>query len=95
MRRAPHERRARFGSLTHENGRVYAIGDSMRYRTCDGACRYAPSGANEILRSVGGRWWETLFGRMVHANVFEGNDLATVWGHEEHEEHEEHGGHRN
>jgi len=43
-------------------------------------------------QAAGGRWWETLFGWMVHANVFEGTDLATVWGHEEHDEH---GGHRN
>ena len=27
---------------------------------------------------------ETLFGWMVHANVYDGTDLATVWGHGEH-----------
>jgi hypothetical protein len=30
--------------------------------------------------AAGGRFWDTLFGWMVHANVFKGNDLATVWG---------------
>jgi hypothetical protein len=41
--------------------------------------------------AAGGRWWDTLFGWMVHANVFEGTDLATVWGHDEHDDHGKHG----
>ena len=34
-----------------------------------------------------GRWWPVLFGWMVHANVFEGTDLHTVWGHDDQAEH--------
>ena len=34
-----------------------------------------------------GRYWPVLFGWMVHANVFEGTDLRTVWGHDELAEH--------
>jgi hypothetical protein len=30
--------------------------------------------------AVGGRFFENLGGWMVHANVYEGHDLATVWG---------------
>ena len=29
---------------------------------------------------VGGRFFENLGGWMVHANVYEGHDLATIWG---------------
>lgn len=43
--------------------------------------------------SVGGRFYPTLFGWMVHANVFSGTDLKTVWGHDEVAEHAGHGGH--
>ena len=31
---------------------------------------------------VGGRFFPTAFGWMIHANVFAGEDLATIYGHE-------------
>ena len=34
-----------------------------------------------------GRFWPVLFGWMVHANVFEGTDLRTVWGDDDLAEH--------
>lgn len=37
-----------------------------------------------------GRFWPELFGWMVHANVFEGTDLQSIWGHDEQAEHAEH-----
>ena len=37
-----------------------------------------------------GRFLDVLFGWMVHANVFEGTDLKSVWGHDEHAEHDDH-----
>ncbi len=38
----------------------------------------------EACDTAGGRFTPVLFGWMVHANVFEGTDLKTVWGHDEH-----------
>lgn len=46
--------------------------------------------SKEACTAAGGRWWGTLFGWMVHANVFEGTDLATVWGHADEHEHGQH-----
>jgi len=34
--------------------------------------------------AVNGKFTPVLFGWMVHANVFEGSDLKTIWGHDEH-----------
>ena len=34
-----------------------------------------------------GKFSEVLFGWMVHANVFQGTDLKTVWGHDDMESH--------
>ncbi len=34
--------------------------------------------------AANGRFTPVLFGWMVHANVFEGTDLKSVWGHDEH-----------
>jgi hypothetical protein len=31
---------------------------------------------------VGGRFFPTVFGWMIHANVFAGDDLATIYGHD-------------
>ncbi len=44
----------------------------------------------EDCLAADGRWSDTIFGWMVHANVFEGTDLATVWGHDDHDEHGAH-----
>ena len=37
-----------------------------------------------------GKFHDTIFGWMVHANVFEGTDLTSVWAHEEMMEHGQH-----
>jgi hypothetical protein len=34
--------------------------------------------------AVGGRFSPVIFGWMVHANVFDGTDLNSVWAHDEH-----------
>ena len=49
----------------------------------DGKMLFGPSGAittESECGDNGGRWFEHIFGWMVHANVFAGDDLATVWG---------------
>lgn len=38
-------------------------------------------------RAADGDFHDTLFGWMVHANVYDGTDLATVWGHGGHDDH--------
>ena len=37
-----------------------------------------------------GRFHDTIFGWMVHANVFDGTDLMTVWAHEDAMDHGQH-----
>jgi hypothetical protein len=57
--------------LELQNGKpLFGIGGSI---TTKDACDQA-----------NGRFTPVLFGWMVHANVFEGTDLKTVWGHDEH-----------
>ena len=36
----------------------------------------------EACRAEGGLFLPQLFGWMAHVNVFDGDDIATVWGHE-------------
>ena len=40
----------------------------------------SPIATKEACDAVGGRFMPTVFNWMVHANVFDGDDLATVWG---------------
>ena len=47
----------------------------------------SPVATKAECAKVGGDFHENLFGWMIHANVFEGNDLATVWGGDHHEGH--------
>ena len=44
----------------------------VRVAEADGFRPFAPS-------AVGGRFLPHIFGWMVHANVFEGDDPATIW----------------
>jgi hypothetical protein len=49
----------------------------------DGKLLFGPSGSittKQACDENDGRWFDHVFGWMVHANVFAGNDLATVWG---------------
>jgi hypothetical protein len=50
----------------------------------------SPIATRDGCDAVGGRFHETLFGWMLHANVFAGNDPATIWG-DDHAAHDEHG----
>ena len=45
---------------------------------------------NEACDAENGRFYPVIFGWMVHANVFEGTDLKSVWGHDDQREHAEH-----
>ena len=42
----------------------------------------SPIATREACETVGGRFQPNLFGWMIHANVFLGEDLATVFGHD-------------
>ena len=51
----------------------------------DGAPLYGPESpiaTKEACDQVGGRFMPTVFGWMLHANVFAGDDPATIWGDE-------------
>ena len=50
----------------------------------------SPIATKEACDAVGGTFHDTIFGWMVHANVFAGDDPATVWGddHAGHDMHE-------
>lgn len=59
-------------------------GDTERWKeTRNGRMLFGPAGAistKQDCAANNGRWNEQLFGWMVHASVFAGDDLATVWG---------------
>ena len=42
----------------------------------------SPIATRSACEDVGGTFYPNLFGWMIHANVFEGEDLATIFGHE-------------
>jgi hypothetical protein len=50
----------------------------------------SPIATREACDAVGGDFHGSLFGWMLHANVFEGDDPATVWG-DDHSAHDKHG----
>jgi hypothetical protein len=51
----------------------------------------SPIATERACDAVGGTFHDTIFGWMVHANVFEGDDPATIWG-DEHAGHDMHAG---
>lgn len=59
-------------------------GDTERWKEMkDGQMLFGPAGAiatKEECSENGGRWFAQLFGWMVHANVFAGEDPGVVWG---------------
>ena len=59
-------------------------GDTARWKEMrEGKPLFGPSGVIATKAECDendGRWFDHLFGWMVHANVFAGDDLATVWG---------------
>jgi hypothetical protein len=40
----------------------------------------SPIATKDLCDEVRGRFHESVLGWMIHANVYEGNDLATIWG---------------
>ncbi len=50
----------------------------------------SPIATKEACDMIGGDFHSNLFGWMVHANVFEGDDPATIWG-DDHAKHDAHG----
>ncbi|HYC49666.1 MAG TPA: hypothetical protein VEB19_01030 [Gemmatimonadaceae bacterium] len=42
----------------------------------------SPIATRSACDAVGGQFHASIFGWMIHANVFLGDDLATVYGHE-------------
>ena len=50
----------------------------------------SPIATKAECESVGGVFHPVLFGWMVHANVFKGNDPATIW-HDDHADHDQAG----
>jgi hypothetical protein len=63
-------------------------GDERRYTEMkDGKPLFGLAGtitAKDACDAANGTFTPVIFGWMVHANVFEGNDLQSVWGHDEH-----------
>ena len=61
-------------------------GDERRYaETVDGKMKFGPMGSIEskdVCNAANGRFIPVLGGWMVHANVFEGTDLKSVWAEE-------------
>ena len=59
------------------------------YETKDGRPVFGPLGVSteQDCEAVNGRFIAQAFGWMVHANVFAGNDLRSIW-HDDHMEHD-------
>jgi hypothetical protein len=50
----------------------------------------SPIETKELCVAVHGRFYESVLGWMIHANVYEGGDLAAIWGGEHHGGHGSH-----
>lgn len=72
----------------HVNICIPRRGDAERWKEmADGQMKFGPAGSiatEDACDAAGGRWLEHLFGWMVHANVFAGDDLGAIWGGEGH-----------
>lgn len=79
----------------HVNWCVPRKGETARWlERRDGAATFGPESpvaTKAACDEVGGRFHENVFGWMLHANVFAGNDLAAIWG-DEHAGHDMHSG---
>lgn len=56
----------------------------------NGVLQFGPAGAIDTsgeCDAAGGRFFASLFGWMIHANVYAGTDIASIWGGEHHEQH--------
>ena len=76
----------------HVNICIPRRGDAERWKEMkNGQMLFGPAGAiatKAECDAAGGRWFAQLFGWMVHANVFGGEELGEIWG-----DHHEGGGH--
>ena len=72
----------------HTNLCVPKKGDERRYTEMqNGKPLFGLAGSittKEACDAANGKFTPVLFGWMVHANVFEGTDLKSVWSHDEH-----------
>lgn len=68
----------------HVNICIPKRGDEARWKETVGRTpKFGPAGAittRAACDTAGGRWFDHIFGWMVHANVFAGDDLGTVFG---------------
>lgn len=75
----------------HVNLCLAKKGDERRYgEREDGKPLFGPEGTiatAKACKAADGRWYGSLFGWMVHANVFSGNDVPSIWGGGEGHEH--------
>jgi hypothetical protein len=75
----------------HVNLCLTKKGEEKRYaEQKDGKLRFGPEGTiatEQDCKAADGRWFAQLFGWMVHANVFAGNDVPSIWGGAEGHEH--------
>ena len=80
----------------HTNLCMPKKGEEQRYlERLDNMPRFGLGGTISTkaeCESEHGQFHDVIFGWMVHANVFEGTDLDTVWGHGEDLEHARHKG---
>jgi hypothetical protein len=69
----------------HVNWCMPPQGESDRWlEKKDGLPVFGPQSqiaTRDACDDVGGRFYSTLFGWMIHANVFAGDDLGTIFGH--------------
>ena len=69
----------------HVNWCLPKRGEGARYQeTRNGKPLFGPESpiaTRAECSAVGGQFHESLFGWMIHANVFEGDDLQTIFGH--------------
>jgi hypothetical protein len=70
----------------HVNWCIPARGENSRWtETKDGVPVFGPESpiaTQSACDAVGGRFYESPFGWMVHANVFAGDSLSTIFAHE-------------
>jgi hypothetical protein len=78
----------------HTNLCVPKLKDRDRWlETKDGKPLFGPKGTittREQCSAEGGKFHDQVFGWMVHAMLYEGDDPAKIWG--SHESHDDHGG---
>jgi hypothetical protein len=72
----------------HVNWCLPKKGDAARWaERRNGAPLFGPESSiatKADCDAVGGQFYPSLFGWMIHANVFEGHDLASIWGDDDH-----------